>query len=193
MTCRQNGWVRPTIYQGVYNCIMRGIEAELIPACRRYGLDIVIYNPIAGGLLSGKIKSLDQVPDEGRFSDKAVSGKLYRTRYYRDSTFKAVQIVEKAAADAGLSMVEVALRWVVHHSALKIKGGNDGILTGASSLAQLESNLTDLEKGPLPETVVAALDDAWHTAKADAPPYWHLDVKYSYDTKEALFGAASKE
>lgn len=188
MTCRQNGWVRPTLYQGMYNCITRGIEPELIPACRRYGLDIVVYNPIAGGLLSGKIKSVDQVPEDGRFSDQAISGKQYRNRYYRESTFNAIQTIEKAATAAGLSMVETALRWVVHHSALNIKGGNDGILIGASSLGQLESNLTDLEKGPLPESVLTALDEAWLIAKADAAPYWHKDLKYGYDTKKALFG-----
>ena len=193
LTCRQNGWVRPTLYQGMYNCITRGIEPELIPACRRYGLDVVVYNPIAGGLLSGKIKSVDQVPDDGgRFSDNGGHGQLYRNRYYRESTFKAVQTIEKAATEAGLTMVETALRWMVHHSALNIKGGNDGILIGASSLAQLESNLTDLEKGPLPEPVLAAIDQAWLIAKAEAPPYWHKDLTYGYDTKAALFGTASK-
>ena len=176
----------------MYNCITRGIEPELIPACRRYGLDVVVYNPIAGGLLSGKIKSVDQIPDDGRFSDTAVSGKMYRNRYYRESTFKAVQTIQKAATEANLSMVETALRWVVHHSALNIKGGNDGILIGASSLAQLESNLTDLEKGPLPEPLLAAIDEAWQIAKADAVNYWHKDLKYGYDTKAALFGAANK-
>ena len=50
MTCKYKGWVRPTVYQAMYNAITRGIEAELVPACRRYGIDIVIYNPIAGGL-----------------------------------------------------------------------------------------------------------------------------------------------
>lgn len=42
MTCKYNGWVRPTLYQAMYNCITRSIEAELVPACRRYGLDIVM-------------------------------------------------------------------------------------------------------------------------------------------------------
>jgi len=56
MTCKANGWVRPTIYQGMYNAITRNIESELFVACRRYGLDIVIYNPLAGGLFSGKLK-----------------------------------------------------------------------------------------------------------------------------------------
>lgn len=43
--CRERGWVRPTIYQAMYNCITRAIEKELVPACRRYGLDLVVYNP----------------------------------------------------------------------------------------------------------------------------------------------------
>ncbi|KAK5239589.1 hypothetical protein LTR16_011733, partial [Cryomyces antarcticus] len=80
MTCKANGWVRPSIYQGMYNAITRSIEAELIPACRRYGLDIVVYNPIAGGIFSGKYKSAD-VPTEGRYSDSVGKlGDLYRKR-----------------------------------------------------------------------------------------------------------------
>ncbi|KAI2618245.1 aflatoxin B1 aldehyde reductase member 2 [Hypoxylon sp. NC1633] len=194
LTCKYNGWVRPTIYQGMYNAITRGIEPELIPACRRYGLDIVVYNPIAGGLFSGKIKSVDIDPaDMSRFSTKSHTGPAYRNRYFKESTFRALQTIEKAVEKhSGLTMIEVALRWVVHHSKLKIKGGNDGILIGVSSHDQLEGNLDILEKGPLPEDVVAALDEAWMIAKADAPNYWHLDLVYAYDTREALFGAEAK-
>lgn len=64
----------------MYNVITRNIEGELVPACQRYGLDIVVYNPIAGGLFSGKIKSQDMTPAEGRFSDNAAMGKMYRGR-----------------------------------------------------------------------------------------------------------------
>ncbi|KAK1756763.1 NADP-dependent oxidoreductase domain-containing protein [Echria macrotheca] len=192
LTCKYNNWVRPTVYQGMYNAITRGIEPELIPACRRYGLDIVVYNPVAGGLFSGKIKTKDFVPAEGRFSDKAHSGRMYRDRYYRDSTFRALQIVEQAVDKAGLTMIETALRWVVHHSQLKVKDGNDGIIIGVSSLQQLEGNLRDLEKGPLPDEVVQALDEAWQVAKPDAVHYWHKELKYDYDTREALFGPGAK-
>ncbi|KAI1140017.1 NADP-dependent oxidoreductase domain-containing protein [Hypoxylon sp. FL0543] len=189
LTCKYNGWVRPTIYQGMYNAITRGIEPELIPACRRYGLDIVVYNPIAGGLFSGKIKSADIDPgDNSRFSTKSHTGVMYRNRYFKESTFRALQVIEKALEKhAGLTMIEVALRWVVHHSQLKVKGGNDGILIGISSHDQLESNLDDLEKGPLPDDVVAALEEAWKIVKPDAPNYWHKDLVYTYDTQEALF------
>ena len=188
LTCTHNGWVRPTVYQAMYNAITRSIEPELVPACRRYGLDIVIYNPLAGGLFSGKIKSGDMVPAEGRYSDNAVSGKLYRDRYFRDTTFRALQVVEKAVEKAGLSMIETALRWVVHHSVLKVKDGNDGVIIGVSKLEQLDANLTALEKGPLPEEVVKALDEAWAINKADTSVYWHGEIKYAYDTREALFG-----
>ena len=66
-------------------------------------------------------------------------------------------------------------------------GGRDGVSIGVSSLAQLEGNLKDLEKGPLPQEVVDALDDAWMITKPTTPNYWHLDLKYTYDTQQALF------
>ncbi|KAI0402576.1 NADP-dependent oxidoreductase domain-containing protein [Xylaria palmicola] len=190
MTCKYNGWVRPTVYQGMYNAITRGLEPELIPTCRRFGLDIVVYNPIAGGLFSGKIKSADYVSDEGRFSSQNPTGQNYRARYFKDSTFEALQLIEAALAKhPGLTMIETALRWAVHHSALRVRdGGRDGILIGISSYEQLDGNLDALEKGPLPEDVVAALDAAWAVCKAEAPNYWHKDLVYKYDTRQALFG-----
>ncbi|BCS18608.1 aldo/keto reductase family protein [Aspergillus puulaauensis] len=175
-------WVRPSVYQAVYNAITRGIEDELIPACRRYGIDIVIFNPLAGGFLSGKYKSTD-VPAEGRFSNNhQLQGKMYRDRYFKSSIFQALQTLEPVAHQHGLSMVEVALRWCVHHSALKLLNGTDGVIVGFSSVDQLKGNLDDLDKGPLPGDVVEALDQAWHVVKADAAKFWHGDLVYAYDT-----------
>ncbi|KKA29334.1 hypothetical protein TD95_001929 [Thielaviopsis punctulata] len=188
MTCKYNNWVRPTVYQAMYNMITRNAEIELFRALRRYGIDIVVYNPIAGGLFSGKIKSADMVPESGRFSDTANSGAQYRKRYFRDSTFAALQLIETAAEKHGLSVIEVALRWVVHHSALKVLDGNDGVIIGVSRKEQIEENLTHLEKGPLPADVVEAAEKAWATVKAEATPYWHGEVEYQYDTTKALFG-----
>lgn len=102
---------------------------------------------------------------------------MYRDRYFKDSTFEALRIIEPVVQKHNLTLLETALRWVKHHSDLKIngvgEGGNDGIIIGVSSLKQLEGNLADLEKGPLPEEVVQALDDAWlNVAKASSPLYW---------------------
>ncbi len=98
-------------------------------------------------------------------------------------------MIEKIAAKKGLTTLEIALRWCVHHSALNVKDdGGDGIIIGVSSLEQLKGNLTDLEKGPLDDETVEVLDQAWLICKATAPPYWHGELKYSYDTTKALFG-----
>ncbi|OQD82092.1 hypothetical protein PENANT_c023G04279 [Penicillium antarcticum] len=184
--CAANGWVRPTIYQAMYNAITRNIETELVPACHRYGLDIVTYNPLAGGLFSGKYKTRD-IPAEGRFGEGSATGSNYRQRYFRDATFEALSLIEPVVEKHGLTLLETALRWVRHHSALRMdNGGRDGVLVGVSSFGQLETNLADLQKGPLPEEVVQALDKAWLVAKAESPVYWHLDLKYTYDTQKAL-------
>ncbi|KAJ0422188.1 NADP-dependent oxidoreductase domain-containing protein [Aspergillus carlsbadensis] len=185
--CAARGWVRPTVYQAMYNAITRSIETELIPACRRYGLDIVIYNPIAAGVLAGKYKSPD-VPAEGRYSAQSPTGHTYRDRYFKGSTFRALTIIEAAAAKHRLTMAECAFRWIRHHSQLRMGAdGHDGVVIGVSSLAQLESNLDDLEKGPLPEDVVRAFDEAWTITKADAVVYWHGKLEYAYDAQKALF------
>lgn len=171
------------------NNIARSIETELIHACRRYGLSIVIYNPLAGGLFSGKIKSRDIKPQEGRFSDVANSGERYRERYFKDETFKALQIIENTASKHNLTLLEIAFRWLRHHSQLRWadQGGDDGVILGVSGFDQLKNNLADLEKGPLPQDVVDALDAAWMVTKPTTANYWHLELKYTYDTKAALF------
>ncbi|KAG8526670.1 uncharacterized protein KY384_008099 [Bacidia gigantensis] len=189
MTCKANGWVRPTIYQAMYNCITRSIEAELIPCCRRYGLDLVTYNPLVGGLFSGKIKAKDLVPTEGRYSDKDTKqGKNYRDRYFKDATFQALSMIEPVAKEHNLTLLEVALRWMRWHSKLEMTPPKrDGVIIGVSSFEQLKGNLDDLEKGPLPDKVVETLDQCWAVCKGTAPNYWHLDLKYTYDTVATLF------
>lgn len=174
-------------FAGMYNCLTRSLDTELIPACRRYGIDVVVYNPLVGGLFSGKYK-LDEVPTEGRFSDTAKSGAMYRKRYFKEATFEAMRMIEPVVKEHNLTLLETAIRWCVHHSQLKIVDGNDGIIIGVSSQSQLEGNIKDFEKGPLPEAVVKVLDDAWLITKATTANYWHLDLEYTYDTKKALFG-----
>lgn len=145
--------------------------------------------------MSGKIKAPTETPTTGRYSDEhGRIGSLYRTRYFRDATFGALRLIEPVAQRHGLTLIETALRWVVHHSALRVGGvaadaaADDGVIIGVSSFEQLQGNLRDLEKGPLPEEVVAVLDEAWMLCKATAPDYWHGELVYGYDTRKALFG-----
>ena len=159
-------------------------------------MDLVTYNPLAGGLFSGKITSKDLIPKEGRYSDADKDeGKMYRERYFKDSNFEALKLIEPVAQKHNLTMLEIALRWIRHHSQLRMAGSprpdpkaNDGVIIGVSSFDQLKGNLDHLEKGPLPEEVVQTLDKAWLITKGTAPNYWHLDLEYTYNTVESLFG-----
>ena len=75
----------------------------------------------------------------------------YRARYWNEAYFGALAKVEAAAAQHNLTLAEVALRWVSHHSMMKREYG-DAVLIGGSSVKYIEQNLCDLEKGPLRES-----------------------------------------
>ncbi|KAF9264722.1 Aldo keto reductase [Marasmius fiardii PR-910] len=169
--CKQRGWVPPKIYQGMYNAITRDIEPELLPCARKFGIRVVIYNPLAGGLFAGKVTSAEQDVD-GRFNQKGGAlAEMYRARYLKSGYFEALEYLKGVVAEHDLSLTEIALRWCQHHSVLTPE---DGIVIGASSTEQLEKNCKDSAKGPLPEPVVKALDAAHKMvlSSGDLPRYW---------------------
>ncbi|KAF4608426.1 hypothetical protein EYR40_000771 [Pleurotus pulmonarius] len=170
--CKAEGWVQPKIYQVMYNAITREMEPELLPCVRKFGLRLVAYNPLAGGLLAGKVSSVaDEVEPGSRFDPSANMGKMYRARYLQSGYFDAVKQLQTVATKNQLRLTEIALRWCQHHSVLTPE---DGIILGASSAAQLEQNCLDSAKGPLPEEVVKALDEAHRVVvqHGSAPLYW---------------------
>jgi len=173
LICRANGWIQPTLYQGIYNAIHRAVEPELFPCMRKFGISFYEFNPLGGGFFTGLYSRKDQDVEPGsRFDPSKNQGANYRKRYWNDSYFKALELVKEVSDKHKLTMAEVALRWVSHHSLMKREYG-DSILIGASSLKHIEQNLVDLEKGPLPEEVCKVLDDAWELVKPVATPYYH--------------------
>ncbi|KAI2605631.1 Aldo/keto reductase [Hypoxylon sp. NC1633] len=191
MTCQHHGWVRPTVYQAIYNCLFRTIEGELIPTCRRYGIAIDIYSPTGGGFLLGRITSKDDDPKEGRYAAGPFQH-LTRGRYFREGIIEGALLIREAAESRGLNPLEVAMRWLVHHSQLQVKDGRDGIVIGFSNLQQLRDNLDYLEQGPLDDELLEILERAWRVSKGDMETYWQLPMVYAYDTKEVLFGQRNK-
>ncbi|KAF8211060.1 Aldo/keto reductase [Mycena galopus ATCC 62051] len=171
--CKQHGYIQPTAYQGIYNAIHRGVEPELLPALRKFGIAFYEFNPLAGGFFTDRYTSMDEKPESGsRFDPERNQGKNYRNRYWKPAYFDALATIRPVVAAHGLTMAEVALRWISHHSLLRREHG-DAVLIGASSLEHIEQNLIDLEKGPLPDEVVAALDTAWESVKPHASNYYH--------------------
>ncbi|GAA5887498.1 hypothetical protein JCM6882_001430 [Rhodosporidiobolus microsporus] len=167
----KNGWVKPTAYQGIYNALHRSVEPELFPVLRAYGLSFYAYNPLCGGFFTGQVKRDESVEKGSRFDAGTKQGANYRARYLNDQYYQALDLVQPVAEKHGLTLPEIAFRWVSHHSLLAADK-RDNILIGASSIKHLEANLADLEKGELPEEVVKVLDEAWEIVKPVAMQYF---------------------
>ncbi|CAK7242004.1 MAG: hypothetical protein STHCBS139747_003478 [Sporothrix thermara] len=175
---RRHGWKSIDAYQGVYNALHRAVEPELLPCLRHYGIAFYEYNPLAGGLLTDRYTrtpatTAQSVEPGSRFDPARTQGVSYRERYWNDAYFDALDLVRPMAARHGIPTAEAALRWIYNHSQLDAKYG-DAVIVGASSAAQLEDNLTSLEKGPLPDEVVQAFDAAWELVKAACKPYFRV-------------------
>ncbi|KAI1340261.1 Aldo/keto reductase [Xylariaceae sp. FL0016] len=187
MHCKYNNYVRPTVYQAIYNCLFRTIETELVPTCRRYGIAIDAWSPLGGGFIAGTIKSKTDNPTTGRYAPGPMEH-VTRGKYFRDGIIEGAQMIREASEKAGVHPLEVAMRWLVHHSMLKIRNGDDGIVIGWSNLQQLTDNLDYAEKGPLPDDLVEVLERAWRASKADVDPYFIQPMEYKYDPQKVLFG-----
>ena len=159
--CAQNGFQPPYISQPMYNLLARGIEEENLPFCQRFGVAVIPYNPLAGGLLTGK-HSRQQGPAAGtRFA----GNKLYLDRYWHADYFAAVEELAAIARDAGKTLVELALQWLLSQPQV------DSIILGASRLEQLEENLKACEGGPLNESILARCDAVWTRLRGITPKY----------------------
>jgi len=167
--CKRNGWLCPSVYQGRYNALSRNVEPELIPALRQLNMRFYAYNPLAGGMLTAKHMSFDEQPQQGRFARL----QSYRKRYWKKTYFEAVNMVTAKCREYNIKPVEAAYRWLVNNSLLDGKEG-DGIIVGASSMIQLEQNMTSLQKGSLPQPVIDVLDVAWSEAKVESPEYFEF-------------------
>ena len=121
---------------------------------RHYGIRFYAFNPIAGGFLAG-----------GELHERNKNG-----GYGNEEYFAAMELLGPVIEKYGLTLRECALRWLAHHSLLGGEKG-DAISMGASSAAHLESNLVDLEKGPLPDEVVGALDRGWERVRGSSWKY----------------------
>ncbi len=149
-----------TITQPMYNLLARGIEQEYLPMCKQFGISTVVYNPLAGGLLTGKQKR--DAPIQGTRFD---GNQMYLSRYWHEQDFDAVVALQEIAVQAGRTPVSLALNWLLHHTA------TDCVILGASKLGQVEENLKAMEDGPLTVETVAACDRVWANIRGVSPQY----------------------
>jgi len=116
--------------------------------------------------LTGRYTRISEEPQEGRFKLQ----KSYIERYWKKSNFEALEEIRNASEQAGVSMTQAALLWILHHSFLKGQY-RDGVILAASSLEQWEANLKSLN-GNFPPEVSEAVDRAWQKARPDCSQYF---------------------
>lgn len=173
--CKMNGWVLPTVYQGMYNAITRDVDRELFPCLRALNMSFYAYNPLAGGLLTDRYKYEDlETKPHGRFFGSSAWDKIYRDRFWSKENFAGLELVRSAVTHAygdAVSTSEAAVRWMLHHSRLDGSKG-DALIVGASKMHHLQANLAACAAGPLEPPVAQAFDQAWKLAKPACVPYF---------------------
>jgi aryl-alcohol dehydrogenase-like predicted oxidoreductase len=148
------GVTRLVSVQPRYNLLFRQLERELLPLCAEEGLAVIPYNPLAGGLLTGK-HTRDAPPLQGSRFTLGTAGKRYAQRYWNAREFNTVTAVVQLAADNGVEPATLAIAWVLAHPAVTAP------LVGASKPEQLKASLAavDLQLAP---NLKARLDELTH-------------------------------
>ena len=145
------GTPRPVVAQQLFNLVARRIEEEYLEFAGSTGLFTMVYNPLGGGLLTGLHRFAD-LPTEGRFGSSKLA-EMYKQRYWDPRLFAAIDSLAKIAADAGIPLIELSLRWLMNRTDV------GSIVLGASRLEHLQANIHAAQSGPLAADVVAACDE----------------------------------
>ena len=147
-----------------YNILDRHAEDEIIPAALDQSLAIIPYNPIAGGLLTGKYSFATKPPAGTRFGDQ----EQYRHRYWYPTNFQAVNDIRKIAIELGYPMEALALSWVMNQEARPTP------IVGVRNMDQLKAML-HLLTHPISKTITSKLDMIQGLAYDRFAP-WHKHI-----------------
>jgi aryl-alcohol dehydrogenase (NADP+) len=134
-----------------YNLLFRQIERELLPLCMEEGIGVMPYNPIAGGLLSGKHRR-EAGPTAGTRFTLGNAAERYQDRYWHEREFATVDALRPLAQEAGLPLAGLAVAWTLAHPAIT------AAIIGASRSEQLDDLLAAVEK-PISADLKARLDE----------------------------------
>jgi aryl-alcohol dehydrogenase-like predicted oxidoreductase len=121
--------------QPLYSALNRSIENEILPYSARQGIGVIPYNPLAGGVLTGKYERGEPLPENTRLADK----QGYRDRYYTDRTFDIVERFVAAADEHGVTPAQLALAWTLGDPRITSP------IIGARTLDQLNDTLGRLD------------------------------------------------
>ncbi|MGH9048551.1 MAG: aldo/keto reductase family protein [Acidimicrobiia bacterium] len=138
--CRAEGWAVPVSNQPQYSALWRQIENDVLPTCADVGMGNVVWSPLAGGVLTGKYASPDDIPAESR---AAGSDKVFVDQWLRPEVLDAVQALRPIAEEVGCSLAQLALAWCLREPWVS------SVIVGATKTGHVDDNVAaaDLDVG----------------------------------------------
>ena len=144
--------VKPRVSQQMYNLLIRQLELEYFRFARKYAVHTTVYNPLAGGLLTGKAGA--------RFENNP----MYQKRYLSQRFFELTDAFARLAAESGRTPVALAYQWIA------ARPGVDSILLGPASVEQLDAAV-DAVGQPLPKEVIDRADELYRAFQGTDASY----------------------
>jgi len=163
----RRNWSRLVCMQPIYSAINRSIENEILPYCAEEGLGVIVYNPLAGGMLTGKYRRGQPLPRGARLESSA----QYHARYYTEQALDIVEAFVRAAQERGVTPAQLALAWVLAEPRVTCP------IVGARDVEQLNDTLGGL--------AIALSGQERANIPAVLPGRW-VGLDQVYDRDEAL-------
>ena len=155
----RHGWERYVTIQSYYSLVARELEHEIVPACLDQGVGVLVWSPLAAGLLTGKQRRGQVVPEGTR---RARLGDTGTVDY--DVAFAVIDVLDDIAGRRGVSLAQVAINWLLRRPAVT------SVIVGARTPAQLEDNLA-AATWRLDDEEMARLDAV--STRPLPYPFWH--------------------
>jgi len=136
--------------QPPYSMLVRGVENDVLPTCRRYGMGVIPWSPLAGGWLSGRYRKGEATPESSRAA--RLPGRYDLSLPENQKKLEAADALARLADEAGHTLIELAVAFVIRHPAVT------AAIVGPRTMEQLESQLPALEV-TLPDDVLDRIDE----------------------------------
>ncbi len=144
--CEKHNWTKPISNQPIYNMLNRSLEVDVMSVCEEEGLGLLVYSPLAQGLLTGKYTKENPVPENSRAADEKM-GKMFPTKRLTDKFYTQINALKSIADELGCKVSQLALAWCLR------KAPVTSCIIGASRPEQVTENAKATEISLTPEII----------------------------------------
>jgi aryl-alcohol dehydrogenase-like predicted oxidoreductase len=138
--------------QPPYSILTRGIEVDVLPTCMRYGMGVISYSPLAGGWLSGRYREGTEQVIPASEAHQRLANRFDLSLAANQRKLDAVEQLAQLAEEAGMTLIEMAIAFVLRHPAVT------SVIIGPRTMEHLESQLTAADI-KLSEDVLNRIDE----------------------------------